>query len=38
MKSENLDKYYLVIGAGPVGLAVAKSFKEAGIKWYMLIL
>lgn len=34
MKSEILDKYYLIIGAGPVGLAVAKSFKEAGIPYH----
>jgi thioredoxin reductase len=33
MKSESLDKQYLIIGAGPVGLAVGKSFKEAGIQF-----
>ena len=33
MKSGSLDKYHLIIGAGPVGLAVAKSFKEAGIPY-----
>ncbi len=34
MKSESLDAHHLIIGAGPVGLAVAKSFKEAGIPYH----
>lgn len=34
MKSENLAEHHLIIGAGPVGLAVAKSFKEARIPYH----
>lgn len=33
MKGAVLSKYYLIIGAGPVGLAVAKAFKDAGIPY-----
>ncbi|WP_310991916.1 flavin-containing monooxygenase [Aequorivita marina] len=34
MESEILDEYHLIIGAGPVGLSVAKSFKEANIPYH----
>ncbi len=34
MKSEMLNDHYLVIGAGPVGLAMAKSFKDAKIPYH----
>ncbi|MDC7999882.1 NAD(P)-binding domain-containing protein [Aequorivita todarodis] len=34
MKSERLNTHHLIIGAGPVGLAVAKSFKAAGIPYH----
>ncbi|HLT49282.1 MAG TPA: NAD(P)-binding domain-containing protein [Aequorivita sp.] len=34
MINKKLDNHHLIIGAGPVGLAVAKSFKEAGIPYH----
>lgn len=34
MKNEIINDHYLIIGAGPVGLAVAKSFKDAKILFH----
>lgn len=34
MKNEITNDHYLIIGAGPVGLAVAKSFKDAKILFH----
>lgn len=34
MKNEIVSKHYLVIGAGPVGLAIAKSLKDAEIPYH----
>ena len=34
IKNETLDDHYLVVGAGPVGLAMAKSLKTANIPFH----